>query len=307
MTTSQSASEQLRFDDRVAVVTGAGGGLGRQHALLLASRGAAVIVNDLGGALDGTGGSPGPAAAVAEEIRSLGGIAVADSNTVATAEGGAAIVQRAIDEFGRIDIVVNNAGILRDKTFHNMTPEMWDAVLAVHLTGAFNVTHPAYLRMREQGYGRIITTSSGAGLYGNFGQANYSSAKMGLVGLAKTIATEGARKNVKANAIAPIALTRMTQGLMGDGAERFDPAFVAPMVTWLCHESCSVSGEVFAIGGGRVARVVVAENPGYTSRTLTPEDIAANIDTIMDTSRLDVPTDVNSATKLVNDALKALA
>ncbi len=173
----------LGFDGKVAIVTGAGGGLGRRHALLLASRGALVVVNDLGGSVDGTGGSAGPAQLVVDEITAAGGEAVADTSSVATAEGGAAIVQAAVDAFGRVDIVVNNAGILRDKAFHNAGPDLWNPVFGVHLAGAFNVTQPAFARMREQGYGRIISTSSAAGLFGNFGQTNYGAAKMGLVGL----------------------------------------------------------------------------------------------------------------------------
>ena len=299
--------DELRFDERVAIVTGAGTGLGRAHALLLASRGAMVVVNDLGCAVDGTGASPEPAEAVAKEIRDLGGVAVADSNTVATTEGGAARVQRAIDEYGRIDMVVNNAGSLRDKTLQSMTPEMFDDVFAVHLRGAFNVTQPAFKLMREQGYGRIVTTSSPAGLYGNFGQTNYSSMKMALVGFARTIAVEGGRKNVKANVISPSAATRMTEGLTGELGRYMDPALVSPVVAWLCHESCPVTGEVFAVGSGRVARVAIGEPQGFFSRSLTPEDIVENLETIMDTSNLTFPTDVASAGALMANALKSLS
>ncbi len=188
----------IRFDGRVAIVTGAGGGLGREHALLLAARGAKVVVNDLGGAVDGTGGSAGPAERTAKEIEGLGGVAVADSNTVATSEGGRAIVGTALEAFGRVDVVVNNAGILRDKAFHNLTPELLDPVLDVHLKGAFHVTRPAWARMREAGYGRVLLTASNAGILGNFGQANYGAAKMGLVGLARVLAQEGARYGIKA-------------------------------------------------------------------------------------------------------------
>jgi len=187
----------IRFDGRVAIVTGAGGGLGREHALLLAARGAKVVVNDLGGAVDGTGGSAGPAERTAKEIKGLGGVAVADGNTVATPEGGKAIVHTALDAFGRVDVVVNNAGILRDKAFHNLTPELLDPVLDVHLKGAFHVTRPAWARMREAGYGRVLLTASNAGILGNFGQANYGAAKMGLVGLARVLAQEGARYGIK--------------------------------------------------------------------------------------------------------------
>jgi NAD(P)-dependent dehydrogenase (short-subunit alcohol dehydrogenase family) len=186
----------LSFENRVAVITGAGGGLGREHALLLASRGAHVVVNDLGGAVDGSGGDEGPAAKTAKEINDLGGVAVHDSNSVSTVAGGEAIIKTAVDAFGRVDIVINNAGILRDKTFHNMTDELVNPVLDVHLKGAFNVTRPAWLIMREQGYGRIVNTSSNSGILGNFGQSNYGAAKMGLVGFTRVLAAEGAKYNI---------------------------------------------------------------------------------------------------------------
>ena len=188
----------LGYEGKVAIITGAGGGLGRQHALLLASRGARIVVNDLGGSVaGGDAGSDTPAQSVVKEIEALGGEAVANADSVATPEGGEAIVQAAIDAFGQVDIVINNAGILRDKTFHNMTPDLRDPVLDVHLKGAFNVTRPAWIKMREQGYGRIVNTSSSAGILGNFGQTNYGAAKMGLVGLARVLAQEGAGYNIK--------------------------------------------------------------------------------------------------------------
>jgi NAD(P)-dependent dehydrogenase (short-subunit alcohol dehydrogenase family) len=281
-------------------VTGAGRGLGRAHALLLASRGAMVVVNDDGGSVNGEGASAEPAESVAAEIRHLGGIAVADTTSVATPEGGAAIVQHALDEYGHVDIVVNNAGILRDKAFHNMTPEMFDHVTAVHLRGAFFVTQPAFVRMREQGYGRIVTTSSSAGLYGNFGQVNYSSCKMGLVGMARTIAIEGARHNIKANAVAPAAFTRMTENLMtGDIGEQMRPEFVSPVVAWLCHEDCPITGEVIAAGGGRVGRVFVAETRGYSNPALTLEDVAANSGLILDEAGYAVPASVADSARLI--------
>jgi NAD(P)-dependent dehydrogenase (short-subunit alcohol dehydrogenase family) len=186
----------VRFDDRVAIVTGAGGGLGREHALLLASRGARVVVNDLGGATDGTGASAAPAEQTVKEIEDLGGVAVADASSVATVEGGQAIVDTALEAFGRVDVVISNAGILRDKAFHNMTPELLDPVLDVHLKGAFHVIRPAWVKMREAGYGRVLVTASNAGILGNFGQTNYGAAKMGLVGLARVLAQEGARHNI---------------------------------------------------------------------------------------------------------------
>ena len=297
--------DELRFDERVAIVTGAGRGLGRAHALLLGARGAQVVVNDDGASVNGEGASAEPAEAVAEEIRAAGGIAVADTTSVSTPEGGQSIVAHAVEEFGRVDIVVNNAGILRDKAFHNMTPEMFDHVFDVHIRGAFFVTQPAFMRMREQGYGRVVTTSSSSGLYGNFGQVNYSTAKMGLVGMARTIAIEGARFNIKANAVAPNAFTRMTENLMSaDAGERLRPDLVSPVVAWLCHEDCPVSGEVFQVGSGRVARVMVAETPGYVNSALTIEDVVENFDTIMDESGYSVPASVADAAKLMSAATR---
>src|SRR3984957_466238 len=240
----------LGFDGKVAIITGAGGGLGREHALLLASRGAQVVINDVGGSVSGDGGNEGPASTTARQIEDLGGVAVPDTNTVATPEGGQAIVQTALDAFGRIDIVINNAGILRDKTFHNMTPQMVDAVFDVHLKGAFNVTRPAWIKMREQNYGRVLNTTSNAGILGNFGQANYGAAKMGLVGFTRVLAHEGAKYNIKANAIAPVARTRMTEELLGPLTEHLDPALVSPIAAWLVHEDCPVTGEIYSAAGG---------------------------------------------------------
>jgi len=272
----------LRFDDKVAIVTGAGHGLGRAHALLLAERGAKVVVNDLGGALDGTGASRSPAADVVELITKNGGEAVVSIDDVATPEGARAIVQTAVDAFGRIDILINNAGILRDRSLAKMAVEDFDSVLAVHVRGSYLVSQAAYPYMKEQGYGRIVNTSSPAGLFGNFGQANYSTAKMGLVGLTKTLAIEGARSGVKANAIAPIAWTRMTESLLPAEFEaKFTAERVSALVAFLVHDSCETTGEVFTVGGGKVARVFVAEGPGWKSDDLDPEGIAANWDAIM--------------------------
>ena len=216
---SRMSANQLGYDGKVVIITGAGGGLGRQHALLMASRGALIVVNDLGGAVDGSGPTSdtakGAAERVVDEIKAAGGEAVADTNSVATPEGGKAIVKTAVDAFGKVDVVINNAGILRDKAFHNLEPAMTEAVFDVHLRGAFHVTQPAWQIMREQGYGRIVSTSSAAGVFGNFGQANYGAAKMGLVGFTRVLAVEGAKYNIKANAIAPLALTRMTEDLLG--------------------------------------------------------------------------------------------
>src|SRR5687768_5519579 len=191
----------LTFDGKVAIVTGAGGGLGRAHALELARRGALVVVNDLGGSVDGTGSSESAAQKVVDEIRAAGGEAIPNFDTVSTPEGGEAIVRAAVDAFGRVDILINNAGILRDKSFANLTADLVEPVLDVHLKGAFFVTRPAWVHMREQGYGRIVNTSSASGIFGNFGQANYGAAKMGLIGLARVLAQEGAKYNIKVNAI----------------------------------------------------------------------------------------------------------
>ena len=282
----------IRFDDRVAIVTGAGGGLGREHALLLAARGARVVVNDLGGAADGTGASAGPAERTVKEIEDLGGAAVADTSTVATVSGGQAIVDTATDAFGRVDIVISNAGILRDKAFHNLTPELLDPVLDVHLKGAFHVIRPAWVKMREAGYGRVLVTASNAGILGNFGQSNYGAAKMGLVGLARVLAQEGARHNIRANVLAPIARTRMTEELLGPLAPKLDPGLVAPVAAWLVSEECPVSGEIYSAGGGRVARFFIGLTEGYANPDLTVEDVRDHVDEIRDETGYSVPNGV---------------
>src|SRR3954471_19458815 len=279
----------LGFDGKVAIITGAGGGLGREHALLLASRGAQVVINDLGGSVSGEGGSDGPAHTTAKEIEGLGGVAVADINSVATPEGGEAIVKTALDAFGRVDIVINNAGILRDKTFHNMTPEFVDPVLDVHLRGAFWVTKPAWIKMREQGYGRIVNTSSNSGILGNFGQSNYGAAKMGLVGLTRVLAAEGAKYNIRVNAVAPVARTRMTEEILGAMIELDDPKLVSPLVAWLAHEDCPVSGEIYSAAAGRIARFFVGLTPGYYNPKLTLEDVRDHFEQIRDEKGYDTP------------------
>ncbi|MEO7836711.1 MAG: SDR family oxidoreductase [Acidimicrobiales bacterium] len=294
---------ELGFDGKVAIITGGGGGLGRSHALDLAKRGALVVVNDLGGATDGTGGSHTAAQIVVDEITAAGGEAVANYDTVATPEGGQAIVQTAVDAFGRVDIIVNNAGILRDTSFKNMTPDQLNPVLDVHLRGAFHVTQPAWQLMRDQGYGRIVNTSSGAGIFGNFGQTNYGAAKMGLVGFTRVLAVEGARNNIRANAIAPVARTRMTEELLGTLAEALAPELVTPIVTYLAHESCTVTGEVYSVGGGRVARVFIGVTPGYTNAELTAEDVADNIDRIRAEEGYAVPANLTEEMGLTLKAL----
>ena len=294
----------LGYDGKVAIITGSGGGLGWEHAKLLASRGAQVVINDLGGAADGSGHS-NLAEQRAKEIEDLGGVAIANTDSVATPEGGANIVKTAMDTYGRIDIIINNAGILRDKTFHNMTPDFVDPVIDVHLRGAFNVTQPAWSIMRAQGYGRVINTSSNSGILGNFGQANYGAAKMGLVGFTRVLAAEGAKYNIKVNALAPIARTRMTEDLLGPFAEKLDPSLVTPVVAWLAHEDCPVSGEIYSAAGGRVARFFIGMTTGYTKKDgpLTVEDVRDQFDVIRDPEGYTIPNGPGDELKALLTAL----
>ncbi len=280
----------VRFDGRVALVTGAGRGLGRAHAHLLAARGAKVVVADLGGGIAGDGGSAEPAQQVVDEITSAGGTAVAATESVAEPAGGEALVQTALEAFGRLDIVVNNAGILRDRSFANLTDDDIDAVLKVHLYGAFNVARPAWRHMREQGYGRILNTTSSSGVLGTFGQANYGAAKMGLVGLTRVLAIEGARYGIKVNALAPMARTRMTEEVLGELVEVLDPDLVAPVAAWLVHEDCAVTGEVYTAAAGRVARFFVGMTPGYHDPRLTIEDVRDHFDEARGTEGFMEPT-----------------
>jgi NAD(P)-dependent dehydrogenase (short-subunit alcohol dehydrogenase family) len=298
----------LRFDGRVAVITGAGGGLGKTYALDLASRGASIVVNDLGGASDGTGGSSSMADQTVKEINEAGGKAVANYDSVATPEGGKAIIQSAIDAFGKVDILINNAGILRDKSFLKLEPENLDAVLDVHLRGAFFVTQPAFASMKENGYGRIVMASSGAGIFGNFGQSNYGAAKMGLVGLMNVLAVEGAKNNIKVNTIAPIAKTRLTEQLLGGLADALDPRFVTPLVTYLVSDRCELTHEIFDVGGGRYARIFVGMAKGWVSpggKVPKAEDIFDHIDVIRDRNGYTIPESIADETKAVVEALKA--
>ncbi|TMC00127.1 MAG: SDR family oxidoreductase [Chloroflexi bacterium] len=274
---------EIRFDGRVAIVTGAGGGLGRAHALLLASRGAKVVVNDLGGSRDGTGAGTNMADQVVEEIKRAGGEAAPDYHGVDTYEGGEAIVKTALDAYGKVDIVIANAGILRDRAFHNLTEEDWDKIFAVHVKGSFDVIQPAFRSMRQNGYGRIVVTTSNAGLYGNFGQANYSSAKTAVLGFASTLELEGAKYNIKANVIAPVAASRLTEDVMPPPAlERLKPELVSPVVAYLCSEECQVSGNIFTAGGGYVGRAAIFESKGAVIPDMTIEAVRDNFGKITD-------------------------
>ena len=256
--------QEIRFDGRVAIITGAGAGLGRTYALELARRGAKVVVNDLGGARDGSGdGSKGSADKVVDEVKALGGEAVANYDNVATAEGGENIIKSALDAFGTVDILINNAGILRDKSFLKMEPENWAGVLDVHLNGAYNVSCPAFAVMKEKGYGRILMTTSAAGLYGNFGQSNYTAAKMGLVGLMNTLKLEGQKYNIKVNTIAPVAASRLTEDILPpEFLDKLKPELVTSMALYLVSETCPASGNIYNAGLGCFNRVAVVTGPG---------------------------------------------
>jgi NAD(P)-dependent dehydrogenase (short-subunit alcohol dehydrogenase family) len=271
---------ELRFDDRVAVVTGAGRGLGRDYALLLASRGARVVVNDTGGALTGAGTDTGPARQVLSEIRAAGGDAVACTDSVATAEGGRAIIQSALDHFGRIDILIHNAGNVRRGSLKEMSYQDFDAVIDVHLRGAFHVVRPAFPLMCDARYGRIVLTSSIGGLYGNHGVANYAAAKAGLIGLSNVAALEGATDGVLCNVIVPSAVTRMAEGLDISAYPPMGTELVAPVVGLLAHETCPITGEILIAIAGRVARAVIAETPGVRRPAWSIEDVAEQIDAI---------------------------
>jgi len=275
----------IEFQDRVAIVTGAGGGLGKAYATLLASRGAAVVVNDLGGSVHGEGEDATTADTVVAEIEAAGGTAVADYHTVAEPKGGAAIVETALDNFGRVDILINNAGILRDKTLAKMEWNDLDAVLDVHLKGAFYVSQPAFNQMKEQEYGRIIMTSSASGMFGNFGQSNYGAAKAGVFGLMNVLKLEGAKYGITVNAICPIAQTRMTTEILGEMADKADPGSVAPAVAYLVSAECDLSGDVWSIGAGSVSRIFTSLAPGYFKHPeedgpISIEDVAEHVDDI---------------------------
>jgi NAD(P)-dependent dehydrogenase (short-subunit alcohol dehydrogenase family) len=274
----------LRFDNRVAVITGAGRGLGRAYALLLASRGAKVVINDTGVSLKGDGVDVGPAQAVVEEIRAAGGEAVACTDSVATPAGGKAIIDTALNRYGRIDILIHNAGIVRRGSLKELSYEDFELVLDVHLRGAFHVVRPAFPVMCEAGYGRIVLTSSINGLYGNRNVVNYSVAKAGIIALSNVTALEGAEEGVKSNVILPGAVTRMAEGLDTSAYPPMDPELVAPVVGWLSHESCSINGEMLISMAGRAARAYVAETPGVYRPQWSIEQVAEHIDAIRSTS-----------------------
>jgi NAD(P)-dependent dehydrogenase (short-subunit alcohol dehydrogenase family) len=271
---------ELRFDDRVAVVTGAGRGLGRAYAQLLAARGAKVVVNDPGGTLTGEGADLGPAEHVVNEITAAGGDAVASTASVATPDGGQAIIQTALDHYGRLDVLIHNAGNVRRGSLKEMSYEDFDAVLDVHLRGAFHVVRSAFPVMCQASYGRIVLTSSIGGIYGNHEVANYAAAKAGVIGLSNVAALEGADDGVLCNVIVPAAVTRMAEGIDTSAYPPMGADLVAPVAGWLAHESCSVTGEIFIALAGRVARAVIAETPGVYRPSWTVEDVGEHLETI---------------------------
>lgn len=289
----------IEFDGDVVVITGGARGLGREHALLLAALGARVVVNDIGGATDGHGEDASAAAAVVREIEERGGSAIADTNDGSTVEGAQAMIGNALERFGRIDAVVANAGILRDKSFHKISDEDFFAVVNVHLVGTVRVVHAAYPHMREQGYGRLVTTTSAAGLFGNFGQTNYAAAKMGIVGFTKALALEGARSNVRANVIAPMARTRMTEALIGDLGGIAQPEKVSPLVACLCHPSLEASGQVFSVGAGRFARVGIGVARGVSTDDIDADFVAAHMAEIPGDKELVFPAHAYDEMRLV--------
>lgn len=277
---------QMRFDDRVAVITGAGRGLGREYALLLASRGAKVVVNDVGAALNGEGVDAGPAEHVVQEIKAVGGDAIASTDSVATPEGGKAIIDAALNRYGRIDILIPNAGNLRYAPMKEISHEDFKAVLDVHLWGAFNVVRPAFPLMCKAGYGRIVLTSSISGLYANLrGVANYAVSKTSMIGLNNVLALEGAAAGVKCNIIAPGSVTRMGGEVdQTNYPATMGPEMIAPAVGWLCHESCSITGEILTSIAGRIAKMFLAETRGVQQDRWTMEEVGAQMEAIRDTN-----------------------
>ena len=301
-------TNELRFDGQVAVVTGAGGGLGKQYALLLAARGARIVVNDTGGSVAGDGSNIEAAHAAAEEIRRQGGQAVADTHSVTSPEGGQAIIDTALRAWGRVDIVINNAGIVGDAPFEEMTADRLNPLIDVHLKGAFYVTRLAWTVMREQRYGRILNTCSAAGILGAERMSNYGAAKTGLIGFTRVLAAEGAGHNIKVNAIAPIAYTRMLahsvdgagqqddeearavfDDLVGQYLQKLDPALVAPVAAFLTHRECPVSGEIYTVGAGHVARFFIGRTKGFYRPGLSVEDVRDHLHEIRDEAGYTVP------------------
>ena len=286
----------MRFDGEVALITGAGRGIGRGHALELARRGARVVVND----------ADGPAAkTVADEISAAGGQAVTSHDSVTTPAGGAAIVDQALDAFGQLDIVVSNAGILRDKSFGQLTPDLVDAVLDVHLRGAFHVLIPAWRQMKQRGYGRIVTTTSASGLFGNFGQANYGAAKAALAGLTRVLAVEGRKIGINVNAVAPAAATRMNARLLGERAALLPPDAIAPVVAFLAHRDCTLSGQILSAGGGHVSAVLVSVTRGITDPHLSAETVRDRLEEILDPAGSVIPGHIGDDLKQLFAALEA--
>jgi NAD(P)-dependent dehydrogenase (short-subunit alcohol dehydrogenase family) len=279
----------IRFEGRVAVITGAGNGLGRAHAVMLAERGAAVVINDVGGAVDGSGTSTSAADRAVADIVSAGGTAIANYDSVADPAGAERMIAAAVERFGKVDILVNNAGILRDKTFAKMPLEDFRQVMEIHLMGSVHCTRAAWPHMKEQKYGRVVMTSSGAGLYGNFGQSNYGTAKMALVGLMNVLKLEGARDGILVNTVAPIAATRMTAALMPPHAlPHLKSEFVSAMVAYFCSDDCQVSGEIVSAGAGYFAKAQMVEAAGVfldTDEPADPDRVAALFGQISDMSR----------------------
>jgi NAD(P)-dependent dehydrogenase (short-subunit alcohol dehydrogenase family) len=307
-----TSTKDLRFDEQVAVITGAGGGLGKEYALLLASRGARIVVNDIGGSVTGHGSSGDAGSAVVEEICRQGGEAVADNHSVTSPEGAEAIIDTALGTWGRVDILINNAGIVGDAPFDDMTADRLEPLLDVHLKGAFYVTRPAWKVMREQGYGRVLNTCSAAGILGAERMSNYGAAKTGLIGLTRVLAAEGADRNIKVNAIAPIAYTRMLahsvegatgqavvendaaaqavlDDLVGQYLQKLDPALVAPVAAFLTHRDCPVSGEIYTVGAGHVARFFIGRTKGFYDPALSIEDVRDHLGEIRDEEGYTVP------------------
>jgi NAD(P)-dependent dehydrogenase (short-subunit alcohol dehydrogenase family) len=305
-------AEEMRFDGKVVIVTGAGNGLGRTYALQLAARGAKVVVNDLGGAADGQGDDQSAAQKVVAEIVAVGGEAVANFDSVATEQGGQNILKTALDAYGRVDAVIANAGILRDKSFAKLSLAELDIILDVHLRGTVFTIQPVYQWMRENGGGSIVVTTSPSGLFGSFGQANYCAAKMGIVGLMRVIAIEGAKAGIRINAVSPTAATRLTG--TDPNAPAADPKVdpmsterVSPLVLALAHESCPASGEIFNAGCGWISRTVVALNDGVVLDTFEPEAVAASWDAIRDVSNLRIPKDGADYWEIIQSKLGAVA